>query len=96
MELESYCSGIKARRNDRQELPCFVTDAGDSAWIVGDAERVVPPCYPEALRRALIKVLDLSVGEQARLGENVRLRVQRKFSVERLVSETEASLLHLA
>jgi len=77
-------------------IPCVVTDVGDSAWIVGDAERVVSPRDPEALCRALIKVLDLSVEEQARLGENARLRVQRKFSVERLVSETEACLLHLA
>lgn len=75
--------------------PCVVTDVGDSARIVGDAGIVVRPVDPEAICGAWMNLLGMADSQLGALGKKARLRVQRKFSVTRMVTETESYLLKL-
>jgi glycosyltransferase involved in cell wall biosynthesis len=70
-------------------IPCVVTDAGDSAWVVGELGQVVTPADPAALAEAWERVLTHPAGPRSAAQ---RERVVREFSVERLVTETERLL----
>ncbi len=63
-------------------VPNLVTDAGDSAWLVGDTGRVVPPGQPFALASALEELARLPREELRRLGEEARRRIAGHFSLE--------------
>jgi glycosyltransferase involved in cell wall biosynthesis len=62
-------------------VPCVVTDAGDSALMVGDTGRVVPPRDPLALAAALDALLALGVDERARLGRAARAHIARHYAL---------------
>ncbi len=62
-------------------VPCVVTDVGDSAMIVGDTGRAVPPRDPSALAEAWASLLSLPAQERAALGRRARLRVEAEFSL---------------
>jgi glycosyltransferase involved in cell wall biosynthesis len=63
-------------------VPCVVTDVGDSARIVGDTGRIVPPRNPEALSAAWLNVLMLEDEARRDLGRRARRRVADCFSIE--------------
>ncbi|OQA30098.1 MAG: putative glycosyltransferase EpsF [Betaproteobacteria bacterium ADurb.Bin341] len=63
-------------------LPCVVTDVGDSAWLLGECGRVVPPSDPQALAAALVSLLELPEAERKRLGAEARQRVIELFSID--------------
>jgi len=62
-------------------VPCVVTDVGDSALLVGDTGKVVPPADTAAFASALATLLALSVKERAGLGERARARIEEHFSL---------------
>jgi glycosyltransferase involved in cell wall biosynthesis len=64
------------------EVPCAATDVGDTALLIGDTGKVVPPRNPEALANALIAMLELSAQDRAALGERARQRIREHFSME--------------
>lgn len=64
------------------EIPCAVTDVGDSADLVGDTGRVVPPRDPGALAHAIGELLSLPLDERKRLGEAARRRIEERFSIQ--------------
>lgn len=66
--------------------PVVSTDVGDAIQLIDDHERVVPPRDPEALARAIRKVLEMPIGEREELGRRDRDRVTRLYSVERMVA----------
>lgn len=70
-------------------VPCVVTDVGDSAWIVGDTGRVVPPRDPVALATAWMSLIALSRDERQTLGILARQRVIEKFSLGSVVKQYE-------
>ncbi len=76
-------------------VTCVVTDVGDSAWIVGNSDVVVPPKNPEALKNAMNKLI-----ETLRKNEcdhtQIRQRIIDHFSVAQLVFKTEVALLGLS
>lgn len=65
-------------------VPCVVTDVGDSAHLVANTGRVVPPGQPRALAGALLDLLDLGAPERRRLGAEARARIARHFDLDRV------------
>ena len=74
-------------------VPCVATDAGDSAYIVGDAGLLVAPGMPSALADALLKLSDLSQSERLAMGSRGRQRIQDNFSIAKIVQQYEALYL---
>ncbi|PSB09465.1 glycoside hydrolase [Pleurocapsa sp. CCALA 161] len=71
------------------EVPCVVTDIGDSAWIVGDTGKVVPPKNPTALAQAWQEVIKMDTSAKADLGKLARRRIIDKFSLASIVAQYE-------
>ncbi|WP_138498126.1 glycosyltransferase family 4 protein [Nostoc sp. PA-18-2419] len=71
-------------------VPCVVTDVGDSAWIVGDTGKVVPPRNPEALANAWQALIDIGKEGRESLGKAARARVIKYFSLDSIVAQYEA------
>ncbi len=71
------------------EVPCVVTDVGDSALIVGDTGLVVPPKNPEALAQAWLQLINMSPEERTKLGIAARKRVIDKYNLPGIVSRFE-------
>ncbi len=70
-------------------VPAVVTDVGDSAFIVGNTGKVVPPGKPEELSRAWQEMIDIGKEEREKLGDLARERVQALFSLETIVGKYE-------
>lgn len=62
-------------------LPCVVTDVGDSAWLLGDTGKIIPPRDPEALARAMNELLALDEEARADLGARARARIRERFTL---------------
>ena len=71
------------------DVPCVVTDVGDSAMLVGDTGVVIAPRDPQALAGGMKKCLNLM-----RTGSlpGPRRRIVENFAVGRLVARTEDAL----
>ena len=63
-------------------VPCVVTDAGDSARLVGDTGMVVPVREPDALADGVLKMIGLGEDGRTTLGAMARRRVQDLFGIE--------------
>jgi glycosyltransferase involved in cell wall biosynthesis len=70
------------------ERVCVVTDVGDSASLVAALGRSVPPRAPDALAAAIQDVVSISPLKRAQLGRAARQRIEKLFSVSRMVDET--------
>jgi glycosyltransferase involved in cell wall biosynthesis len=70
-------------------VPCVVTDAGDTGWLVGDTGRVVPRRDPQALAGALLEMIEIGAEGRNRLGARARERIRREFSMDAHVEQME-------
>ena len=70
-------------------VSCVVTDIGDSAWIVGDTGKVVPPKNPTALAKAWLEMINMDKSIKANLGQSARNRIIEKFSLVSIVNQYE-------
>ncbi|MBD1906690.1 glycosyltransferase [Funiculus sociatus GB2-A5] len=70
-------------------VPCVVTDVSDSAWIVGDTGRVVPPRDPKALCAAWVDLIEIGSSARVELGARARQRIQTELSLEKIVYQYE-------
>lgn len=77
------------------ETPCAVTDAGDSALIVGDTGRVAPAGNPAVLASGILSLLAETPEERLERGRRARARIVSEYSVALLVERTERALLGL-
>ena len=66
-----------------------MTDVGDSAVIVGDTGRVVPPQDSQALADAWHELLTLDPDERAGLGQAARRRMEEHFDLLGAVAKYE-------
>jgi glycosyltransferase involved in cell wall biosynthesis len=71
-------------------LPCVVTEVGDSASIVGDTGRVVPPRDPAALAAAMVAMHDLGSAGRTALGLRARARIVDEFGMEAVAARYAA------
>ena len=63
------------------EVPCVATNVGDSALIIGDTGKVVPPRDSGSLAEAWRAVLALTPEDREKLGKEARKRIQNHFSL---------------
>ncbi len=70
-------------------IPCVVTDIGDSAWIVGDTGKAVPPKNPAALAQAWQEMIDLDPNARAEKSAAARNRIVEKFALDSIVDRYE-------
>lgn len=68
------------------DIPCVVTDVGDSAWIVGETGKVVPPQAPTELAAGWVELLGEMQDSPNR--QSPRQRIVDCFSVARLAERT--------
>lgn len=72
--------------------PCIVTQVGDSALIVGDADRSAPPQDPAALGAVMLQFARLNQEQRASLSQRSRQRIIDNFSLVQMVDRTIAHL----
>lgn len=72
------------------EVPCVVTDVGDSAWIVGETGVVVPPRDPKALFHGFESCLARL--QEPDIHQKCRQRIVNEFSQSRMVNSTTKAL----
>ncbi len=70
-------------------IACVATDSGDSAAIIGDTGRVVPPRDPVALAAAWVDMLALSPESRHALGARARARIQQDYDLAGIVARYE-------
>jgi glycosyltransferase involved in cell wall biosynthesis len=64
------------------------TDVGDSAWIVGEEELVVPPGNPEALAARWQNVIDKASEARTSIGLGLRRRIVHNLSLDHMIERT--------
>jgi glycosyltransferase involved in cell wall biosynthesis len=72
------------------ELPCVATDVGDSALIIGDCGRLVPPRDPNAVAQTWMDLIALGEAGRRQLGAAARARIEERYSLPRIVAAYEA------
>jgi glycosyltransferase involved in cell wall biosynthesis len=77
-------------------VPCAVTHVGDSALIVGETGRVVPPQNPQALFIALRRLVELGREERRQLGVAARRRIKEHFDLPDIVARYQNLYRELA
>lgn len=70
------------------EIPCVVTNVGDSANIVGETGTVVPAGDIRKLADMLLNLASLEPNEREKLGKKARERIISEFSIEKMVVST--------
>lgn len=71
------------------ELPCIVTDVGDSALIVDGCGIVVPADDSQALAAAILEMLEITQQERQRMGRAARQRIKDFYSMEKITAKYE-------
>lgn len=63
-------------------VPCVATRVGDSAVLVGQAGRIIPPGDRAALTEALQSLLALPMEQRTQLGDLGRRKMEREFGIQ--------------
>lgn len=68
-------------------IPCVVTDAGDSAELIGDTGIVVPVKSPERLAAGTLEMIRMGVEKRRALGDSARERIRLNYSMEQAAQQ---------
>lgn len=68
-------------------VPCLVTDAGDSRWIVGDTGVVCADVGSAAIGAALLDMIEAGREWRVGMGRRARVRIEEHFSIETIVDQ---------
>lgn len=63
------------------EVPCIVTDVGDSALIVDRFGYVVPPSNKGVMSKAILNLAEKSRFQRIEMGQDARKRIEEHFSI---------------
>jgi glycosyltransferase involved in cell wall biosynthesis len=77
------------------EVPCVVTDVGDSAAIVGETGIVVIPGSPTDLARGLSSIIEIGREGRSLLGKAARQRVEDYYSLAFIIAQYESLYLSI-
>src|SRR5699024_11666004 len=69
--------------------PCVVTDAGDSAYIIGNTGIVVPPNDSNALAKGITKILNYDNDNRQKIGLQARQRIIDNFDIKNIANQYE-------
>lgn len=72
------------------EVPCVVTDVGESASLVGDTGRTVPKKDVTKLADACLNMVEIGAIRRQKLGSAARSRIIKYYSMDRSVAEYRA------
>ena len=70
-------------------VPCVVTNVGDSACVVKDTGKVVPPKDPKALASAWKELIEMGHEGRWQLGLTARQRIKENFDLGKIVAQYE-------
>jgi len=70
-------------------VPCVVTDAGDSAYLIRDTGIVVPPKDPQALAEGWGRMIALGAEGRKALGMAARRRIEQHFRLDTTTRQYE-------
>lgn len=76
-------------------VPCVVTDVGDSAAVVEDSGRVVPPREPAAIAAAILDLARMGATARAALGGRARARIMANYAMPVIANEYESLYMNL-
>jgi glycosyltransferase involved in cell wall biosynthesis len=68
-------------------IPCISTDVGDARNIIDDTGIVVAVRDPKALAAAIIDLIDRGPGRRTALGIAARERIEKKYSLQKIVEQ---------
>lgn len=71
------------------EVPCVVTDVGDSSKIVDVTGIVVPPRDPQALAKGWGRLIEMGAEARRKLGIAARKRIQDNYSLSTISGQYE-------
>jgi glycosyltransferase involved in cell wall biosynthesis len=77
------------------EVPCVVTDVGDSSMITGETGRIVPVGAPDKMAEAICDLVEMKAMDRKTLGNQARERIKAEFSVVKMVSATSSEFERL-
>jgi len=69
------------------EVPCVVTDVGESSGLVGNTGRTVPKKDMKKLADACLELVNIGDIERRKLGKAARSRIVNRYSLERSVTD---------
>jgi glycosyltransferase involved in cell wall biosynthesis len=75
---------------------CVATDVGESSLILRGIGRVVPPREPEVFAQACRELLAMPKPQRRKLGMDARARVEKCFSLSKVVADYESLYEELA
>jgi glycosyltransferase involved in cell wall biosynthesis len=67
-------------------VPCVATDVGDSALIIGQLGKIVPPKQPQALSEAWSKLIGMGQSARVTLGLKARHHIEEHYSLTSIVN----------
>lgn len=71
------------------EIPCVVTDVGDSANLVQNFGKVIPPMNVQSLTKALTEMINLSAEERRKIGKMAREHIVKHYAHEATIQRYE-------